>query len=364
MRKLHELAVWLRSSSLHADIWDDNVGLRLGIDNRTRWSSWYMVINRALAKQSEIKAFMTDYEDALGGIRLTAQDWDLLYKAHTFLQPFASATLYAEGDKSSISQSLLLMDALLAHYERNKMHYSQGDHYDSRMIRAIEMGWFVLDKYYNMTEEVPVYATALLLDPSRRAAYIRKNWPDTWVQPAIDTATRLWEENFKTTPIIENPSTLASMPPPGNLPRTHRTQLDLLLKDMEVITADLREDEFKSFIDLPPFRIDCSPLDWWSRAEQKSRYPRLHSMAVTILSIPAESSEPERAFSGSRRTCSWDRLSLSCLNIQRIECIGSWIREGHIRLSKLNGMGLPMEEAVGDEDDELHGEILDEIEWI
>ncbi|CEJ82400.1 hypothetical protein VHEMI02466 [[Torrubiella] hemipterigena] len=216
-----------------------------------------------------------------------------------------------------------------------------------------------------MTEEVPVYTAALLLDPSRRAAYIRKNWPDAWVQPAINAATQLWEENFKVKSITDDDLSIpSSIPPPETPLRTHGIELDLLLKDMEVITADLREDEFKSFIDLPPFRIDCSPLEWWGRAEQKSRYPRLHSMAITILSIPAESSEPERAFSGSRRTCSWDRLSLSCLNIQRIECIGSWIREGHIRLSKLNGMGLPMEDAAEDEDDELQGEILDEIGWI
>ncbi len=54
------------------------------------------------------------------------------------------------------------------------------------MVRAIEMGSFVLDKYYNMTEEVPVYAAALLLDPSRRAAYIRKNWSVGWIEPAVE----------------------------------------------------------------------------------------------------------------------------------------------------------------------------------
>jgi hypothetical protein len=365
LRKLHELAIWLRSSSLHADIWDDNVGLRLGIDNRTRWSSWYMVIDRAITKQSEIKAFMTDHEAVLGNMRLTAQDWDLLGKARTFLQPFASATLYAEGDRSSISQSLPLMDALLAHYERNKTHYSQEDCYDPRMVRAIEMGWFVLDKYYNMTEEAPVYAAALLLDPSRRAAYIRKNWPVTWVEPAIESANALWVESFSTMLVPDDQRTSLSMPPPAKPSRKRGSELDLLMKDMEVITADVWDyDDFRTFIELPTFRIDCSPLEWWSRSEQKSRYPRLHSMAMTILSIPAESSEPERTFSGSRRTCSWDRLSLSCLNIQRIECIGSWIREGHIRLSNLNGMGLPMEATVMDEDDELDDEILDEIEWI
>jgi hypothetical protein len=96
-----------------------------------------MVIDRSIVKQSEIKTFLTDHESALGSLRLTAQDWDLLCKAHTFLQPFASATLYAEGDKSSLSP---LMDALLVHYEKNKMYYSQEEHHDPRIVRAIEMG--------------------------------------------------------------------------------------------------------------------------------------------------------------------------------------------------------------------------------
>jgi hypothetical protein len=365
LRKLHELAVWLRSSSLHADIWDDSVGLRLGIDNRTRWSSWYLVIDRAITKQAEIKAFMTDHEAVLGNNRLNAQDWDFLNKTRTFLQPFASATLYAEGEKSSISQSLPLMDALLAHYERNKVHYSQEDHRDPRMVRAIEMGWFVLNKYYNLTDETPVYAAALLLDPSRRAAYIRKNWPTSWVEPAIAAAKVLWESSFSVTRVDSDDITPSLSPPLAMTSRQRGPELDLLMKDMEVITADIRDDDdFSAFIELPTFRIDCSPLDWWSRSEQKSRYPRLHRMAITLLSIPAESSEPERAFSGSRRTCSWDRLSLSCHNIQRIECIGSWIREGHIKPSKLSGMGLPMEASVMDEDDDIDDRILDAIEWI
>ncbi|KAF1730630.1 putative AC9 transposase [Beauveria bassiana] len=365
LRKLHELAVWLRSSSLHADIWDDSVGLRLGIDNRTRWSSWFLVIDRAIIKQAEIKAFMTDHEAVLGNNRLNAQDWDFLDKARTFLQPFASATLYAEGEKSSISQSLPLMDALLAHYERNKVHYSQEDHRDLRMVRAIEMGWFVLNKYYNLTDETPVYAAALLLDPSRRAAYIRKNWPTSWVEPAIAAAKELWESTFSVTRVESDAITPSLSPPLEMTSRQRWAELDLLMKDMEVITADTRDDDdFGAFIEQPTFRIDCSPLDWWSRSEQKSRYPRLHAMAITLLSIPAESSEPERAFSGSRRTCSWDRLSLSCHNIQRIECIGSWIREGHIKPSKLSGMGLPMEASVMDEDDDIDGQILDAIEWV
>lgn len=168
-----------------------------------------------------------------------------------------------------------------------------------------------------------VYAAALLLDPSRRAAYTWKNWPAGWIDPDIEGAHGLWED-FKAALVLEDPPTPSSMPPPAKPSRNRGVELDLLMKDMEVVPADLRdEDDFRTFINSSPFRVDCRPLEWWSRSEQKSRYPCLYRMAMAILSLPAESSEPERAFSGSRRTCSWDRLSLSCYNIQRIECIGS-----------------------------------------
>ena len=120
LQKLHNIAIWLRSSSLHSDIWDRDVGLRLGIDNATRWSSWYKVLDNTMRKKPQITQFMTDYYTALGDNILTGMDWDLLSKTHTFLQPFASATLYAEGGSSSIAESLVLMDVLLNHYEKAK----------------------------------------------------------------------------------------------------------------------------------------------------------------------------------------------------------------------------------------------------
>jgi hypothetical protein len=126
LQKLHNLARWLQNHSTHSDHWDDEVGLRLGIDNKTRWSSWYQVIDKALRKKPQIIQFMTDHETTLNEHRITGHDWDILQKAHQFLQPFAAATLYAEGDKSSLSQSLVLMDALLLHYEQQKVHKISG----------------------------------------------------------------------------------------------------------------------------------------------------------------------------------------------------------------------------------------------
>ncbi|KAF2263133.1 hypothetical protein CC78DRAFT_466415, partial [Lojkania enalia] len=100
----------------------------------------------------------------------------ILEKVHTFLQLFTSATLYKEGDRALILSSLKLMDSLLVYYKKNKERYFQPEDYNARMLRAIKIGWFVLDKYYTITKEAPVYTATLLLNPSYRVAYLKKNW--------------------------------------------------------------------------------------------------------------------------------------------------------------------------------------------
>ncbi|KJK74527.1 hypothetical protein H634G_10224 [Metarhizium anisopliae BRIP 53293] len=61
------------------------------------------------------------------------------------------------------------MDILLRYYKQQKEIYEAEDTYDPLMLHLIDMGWFVLDKYYTRSEESPIYATALLLDPLKRA---------------------------------------------------------------------------------------------------------------------------------------------------------------------------------------------------
>ncbi|KAM5529104.1 hypothetical protein FOXYSP1_16948 [Fusarium oxysporum f. sp. phaseoli] len=327
LQKLHNLAVWLRSSSLHSDSWRDAVGLSLGIDNATRWSSWYKVIDNAIRKKVQINQFLFEHDRELEDTVLSGSDWDLLAKTHAFLEPFASATLYAEGKCSSVSQSLFLMDALLFHYESAKVQHSQPGSMDTRMLHAIEMGWFVLDKYYTMTEDVPVYAAALLLDPSKRLAYIQQNWPRDWHEAAIAGARDIWMTEYQGLAISKEPERR-----PAPLP-----------SKKDAISTD--SDNLDSFINALPLEIDCTPLEWWSRLEQRAQYPRLSRMAIDILSIPSESAEPERAFSGARRTASWDRLRITCKNLEKVECIGNWLREGLIVPSGEGGLGLVYKQA-------------------
>ena len=48
-------------------------------------------------------------------------------------------------------------------------------------------------------------------------------------------------------------------------------------------------------------------------------------MAINILSIPSISAKAERVFLGARRTVLWDRILLGSTNIERMECLKSWL---------------------------------------
>jgi hypothetical protein len=51
-------------------------------------------------------------------------------------------------------------------------------------------------------------------------------------------------------------------------------------------------------------------------------------MAIDILSIPPMSNEPERVFSGARRTVTWDRGQMEAETIEIRECLKHWKKSG------------------------------------
>ncbi|KAH7076331.1 hypothetical protein BKA63DRAFT_489672 [Paraphoma chrysanthemicola] len=92
-----------------------------------------------------------------------------------------------------------------------------------------------------MTDQVSVYAAALLLDPQRRAAHIKKNWREEWYEPALNSAITFWEESFNRSFPSDTPTALEAMPPPPKKKKDN--QLALLMKEMEVITTEAQYDD-------------------------------------------------------------------------------------------------------------------------
>lgn len=104
---------------------------------------------------------------------------------------------------------------------------------------------------------------------------------------------------------------------------TEPSETELYMRMLDV-TGSV-EEEYEEFIKGKPTSIRGTALDWWLDPTHQADYPRLSQMAIDILSIPSMSAEAERMFSGARRTVSWDRMSLGSTNIERTECLKSWL---------------------------------------
>jgi hypothetical protein len=120
--KLHNIAVFIQSSTVHSDAWQRLAGRALGIDNATRWNSWYMLLRTALEKRDKLMMFQQEHHKALGEDSLTQDDWDVLRLTADFLQPFWQATLAQQKKWSSLDQLLYHMDILLKHFEDAKVY--------------------------------------------------------------------------------------------------------------------------------------------------------------------------------------------------------------------------------------------------
>ncbi len=104
---------------------------------------------------------------------------------------------------------------------------------------------------------------------------------------------------------------------------------DQITQKLGKYTRPVSQDEFQDYCSREPYDIGkISALEWWCQDLQRKRWPRLSYIAIDILSIPAISDEPERVFSGARRTVLWDRAQIDAKTLERVECLKHWKQSG------------------------------------
>ncbi|KAF6515003.1 hypothetical protein HZS61_008783 [Fusarium oxysporum f. sp. conglutinans] len=340
MGKLHNIAVFIRNSTVRNDAWDDIAGKALGIDNITRWNSWFKLLDAAISQEGPLSIFLNQYHEELEDDILTHDDWQVLKMTHEFLQPFYQATLEQQMEWASIDQVLENMDILFLQFENAKVSHGRAVRSitrlvvilkqvkyvnNARMVNSVHMGWWVLSKYYEESDKNPIYATALLLHPEKRRRYLDRHWAEEWRQTAIAGARRHWAK-YKDRPLSSDSAARLSNE------RREVTPYERIKQSMSVLDEPGDEDEFEKFVNSPPRHMTTNtPLEWWCREEQRIEYPRLHQMAIDILSVPAMSDDPERVFSCARRTISWDRARLSTDTIEKLQCLSNWVKNDLIR---------------------------------
>jgi hypothetical protein len=319
--KLHNIAVHIRGSPTRYQEFVAIAGKSLPLNNATRWNSWYTLLKTALEISGSIHTYLEKWINDLADDYLDRSNWETLKEIAAFLGPFYRATLAAEGAQGTLDQVLLSMDALTQHYEHSYKRFAK-----SSIQQHILRSWEVFDKYYAKTEAVSIYAAALILHPSRRLSYIKKNWKKEWQKPAFTGVKKLWEEysNREVREDFKSPSD------------SELDDYDKLIKKLEVIDVNTM-DEYEAYTHEKAIIIRTSALTWWLSPERCTAYPRLSQMAIDVLSIPAMSDEPERVFSGARRTISWDRARLGVSTIERTQCLKSWVASGVVS-SEIEGV--------------------------
>lgn len=265
-----------------------------------------------------IDSYSKTWYDDLQNDFLSPQDWETLRSVLSFLKPFYRATKETEGDHATIDRVLFTMDILVQHFKKSLATFRLNTFFSPRVQRS----WAAFDKYYLKTEDSPYYAAAIILHPSRRTGYLKHNWDKKWVRPAIQAVKILWD-HFK------NRDFIPSLAPPVEEPTEDLDDdYDIFARNLANFPRPHSKDDFEEYTSEHAIPIDKSALSWWLDSQQRKRWPRLSQFAINILSIPAMSAEPERVFSGARRTISWERMQLGEGTIEMLECLKHWKRSG------------------------------------
>ena len=163
------------------------------------------------------------------------------------------------------------------------------------------------------------YAAALILNPANRTRYIKTHWPKKWSKPALAAVKKLWERyREEVIPPQSYPAFSYDTPSePKEL-----DAFDQIALSLRSVARPTSEDEYKDYNSQDShFPGKGGALAWWLSDAQKQRWPRLALMAIDILSIPPMSDEPERCFSGARRTVTWDRGQIKAETIELRELL-------------------------------------------
>ncbi|UNI14794.1 hypothetical protein JDV02_001390 [Purpureocillium takamizusanense] len=148
-----DISVHMRENNYRWNLFKKRTGRSLGMDNDTRWNSWFLLLDVALNLQEHVEWYQRRYYDNLQDDYLAPNGWSIPRETRTFLQPFWKITRLTEGRYTTLDRTLFTMDVLHRHYTQ-----AFQKHHDNHALRScIAASWAVFDKYYQLTDESPAY---------------------------------------------------------------------------------------------------------------------------------------------------------------------------------------------------------------
>ncbi|GAB5362261.1 hypothetical protein AAMO2058_000782600 [Amorphochlora amoebiformis] len=278
--------------------------LRVLIDVKTRWSSTFVMIGRALVLREHIEAAKSKATRAQRKKFLLDDDWDLLEEFHAALKPFAMATKVLSGESYVTSSKVLetwrrLMKTLKMAKDKNKFKVSD---------KAIDVFISALERYWDKYMQNMVYLCAAAFDPRHKKLKLlrsKKKRDSVWtrisqegctIAKRMDDARKkqaqpddLSDESQQLAPLSESESDENECADASGQPSPAKPS-----KSSEDFRVTAEIAKYRA-MPIPSKERSCDPLIWWKK--HKELFPILSSVARGYLGAAASSVASERLFS-------------------------------------------------------------------
>lgn len=332
-----------------------DVVYRLVRDNDTRWNSLFAMIDRALLLRAALEDY-TAYHSAkyheycrvydlnyghkkrkprkkdppeIVVDQLSNDDWHILQQYKLILRPLAAATIKLQGQvgrHGHMWEVLPVLQQLLEHFERMKEHYvsqesdelialpttAQEQPQEFHFKANINLAWAKINRYYELTDQSPVYVAAVVLHPRFNWSWAERHWSDRkdWIASAHQQLLALWKQYCdRPSPFTDEPSPKPSSPKRKKQKRRKNEDVDLFADfgySSEEEQAPVA-DQWEEYVAIASDHTITDPYAyWWTK---RFRWPQLTVLALDILTVAPMSDEPERKFSDTglmvtdRRNC-------------------------------------------------------------
>ncbi len=223
---------------------------------------------------------------------------------------------------------------------------------DIGLETALHAAWLKIEKYYKLTDTMPVYYAAIILNPTLKTRWFYDQWTDDeqlkWIQPTIDKVRTMWLSYRQRAP--QEP-TITSNEPEDAFARLRTVKR---LKTSHIHSSTTAIDHFERYIASDPLLAPQNEqehfdvIKYW--LERRQGEPELSQLALDVLSIPVMSDDNERSFSAAKDMITDRRNRLNKDIIEACQCLKQWLRRPEIE---------PIEQAF---DQDKPVDELDELE--
>jgi len=296
---------------------------------------------------------------------ITDDEWDEAARLVQFLERFYQMTKRMEGNGDRGSLWMTIINLQVLYQQLLKLQDEYRCEPDCFLKGGVEYGLQKLLTYWEyiiLNPPVSPYAIATILNPKFRMLWFQDKWRNhpIWykkVTASMKTVFQRYVDEAAAAEALDEPEQEPESPSRRKTPsgEYHDALYDEVCEvdtslmtgnhkahKKQRLTSELQKyydsvgEDIKKAKATPGSVMLQDPLAWWLEVGRYS-YPLLFKIALDYLSIPCTSCECERAFSGGRRTVSWDRSKLSGATIEAIQLQKNWLRRGVVN-SELNGL--------------------------